>query len=320
MRGIGERELHLGNADDDAADDVDEGDQEAGDGIAAHEFGGTVHGAEEGRFVFQVAAALARLALVDEAGRQVRVDRHLLAGHGIEGEARGDFGDTARALGDDDEIDDHQNGKDDEADDEIAPHDEIAERLDDAAGGIRALMAIGQDQPRRGKVQRQPQHGRDQQNGRKGGEFQRRLDEQRRHQDQHGKDDRDGEENIQHEGRHRQDQHDEDRDDAEGQRDIAPAQHRDHGRQATAQAAATKTQTAHRAAGSRRHRSVACRRRHARCGRVAHGGIRLLESRARARGSVGRICRVYGYRMVNTGPANRMRDHQRQRQIAPIAP
>ena len=95
-------------------------------------------------------------------------------------EAGGDFGDAARTLGDDDEVHDHQDREHDNADDEITAHHEIAEGLDDVAGGRRALMAVRQDQPGRGHVQRQPQHGRDQQHGRERGEFQRRLDEQRR--------------------------------------------------------------------------------------------------------------------------------------------
>src|SRR5882672_5308755 len=70
------------------------------------------------------------LGLVDHAGRQVGVDRHLLAAHRVEVEAGGDFGDTAGALGDDDEIHDHQDHEDDDADDEIAAHHEIAEGLD----------------------------------------------------------------------------------------------------------------------------------------------------------------------------------------------
>ena len=41
-------------------------------------------------------------------GREVGVDRHLLAGDGIEGEAGADLGDARRALGDDQEIDRHQ--------------------------------------------------------------------------------------------------------------------------------------------------------------------------------------------------------------------
>ena len=108
----------------------------------------------------------ARLLLVDQAGGEVGVDRHLLARHGVEVEARGDFGDAAGALGDDDEVHDHQDGEHDDADDEIAAHHEIAERLDDVAGGGGALVAVRQDQARRGEVERQPQHGRDQQHGR----------------------------------------------------------------------------------------------------------------------------------------------------------
>ena len=55
--GIAEAHALLGDADDDAADDVDEDDQQAGDGVAAHEFRGAVHGAEEAAFVFQLLAA-----------------------------------------------------------------------------------------------------------------------------------------------------------------------------------------------------------------------------------------------------------------------
>src|ERR1700688_2942474 len=94
---------------------------------------------------------------------RISVDRHLLAGHGVQVEPGGDFGDAAGALGDDHEIHDHQDCEHDDADDEIAAHDEAAERLDDMAGGGRALVAAGENEPGRGEVERQPQHGRDQQ-------------------------------------------------------------------------------------------------------------------------------------------------------------
>ena len=161
-RGVGEAHALLGDADDDAADDVDEDDEQAGDRVAAHEFRGAVHGAEEAAFVLQLLAALLGGRLVDQAGGQVGVDRHLLAGHGVEVEAGGDFRDAARTLGDDDEVHDHQDREHDDADDEIAAHHEIAEGLDDVAGGRGALMPVRQDQPGRGQVERQPQHGRDQ--------------------------------------------------------------------------------------------------------------------------------------------------------------
>jgi len=106
--GFGEADALLGDADDHAADDVDEHHQQPGDGIAADEFGGAVHGAEERGLILELLAPPARLLFVDQAGREVGVDRHLLARHGVEVEARRDFGDAPRAFGDHHEIDDHQ--------------------------------------------------------------------------------------------------------------------------------------------------------------------------------------------------------------------
>ena len=136
------------------------------------------------------------VGLVDQAGGEIGVDRHLLAGHGIEREPRRDLGDAAGALGDDDEIDDHQDGEDDDADDEVALHDEAAEGLDHPAGGVRALVPMRQNQPCRGQVQGQPEHRRDQQHRRKGAEIQRLLDEQRGHQDQDRERDREREQQV----------------------------------------------------------------------------------------------------------------------------
>src|ERR1700726_1376699 len=225
MGGVGEAQILLQDADDHAADDVDQNHQQAGNGIAADEFRGAVHGAEEAGFVFQVLAPPPRFLLFDHAGGEIGVDRHLLAGHGVQVEPGGDFGDAARALGDDHEIHDHQDREHDDADDEIAAHDEAAEGLDDMAGGGGALVAAGENEPGRGEVERQPQHGRDQQHGREGGEFQRRLDEQRRHQDQHRERDRDGEREVEQQRRQRQNEDDQNRHHGDGQPDAAPADH-----------------------------------------------------------------------------------------------
>ena len=54
-------------------------------------------------------------------------------------------------------------------------HHEVAEGLDDVAGGGGAFVAVGEDQAGRGEVEREPQHGRDQQHGREGGELERRA-------------------------------------------------------------------------------------------------------------------------------------------------
>src|SRR6185437_5304913 len=223
-RGFAEAEALLGHADDDSADDVDEDDQQAGDGVAAHEFRGAVHRAEKAAFVFQRLAALLGRLLVDQSRREIGVDRHLLARHGVEMEARRDLGDAPGALGDDDEIDDHENGEDDNSNDEIAAHHEVAESLDDVAGSVGALMAVRQDQPGGGEVERQPQHRRDQEDGRERGEFQRRLDEQRCHQDQDRERDRDRQEQVEHHRGQRQDQYHQDGEDAERQREIAALQ------------------------------------------------------------------------------------------------
>src|SRR6185437_13067226 len=223
-RGVAEAEALLGHADNDSADDVDEDDEQPGDRVAADEFRGAVHGAEEAAFVFQRLAALLGDFLVDQPGGEIGVDRHLLAGHGVEVEAGSYFGDAAGALGDDDEIHDHENRENDNADDEIAAHHEIAERLDDVAGSIGTLVAARQDQPRGGKVERKPQHRRDQKDGRERREFQRRLDEQGRHQDQDRQRDRDRQKKVENDRGQRQDQHDQNGEDAERQRDIAAPQ------------------------------------------------------------------------------------------------
>jgi hypothetical protein len=120
-------------------------------------------------------AALARLVLVDQAGVQVGVDRHLLARHRVEGEARADLGDAAGALGDDDEVDHHQDDEHDDADRVVAADQEVAEGLDHLARRVRAGMALQQHDAGRGHVERQPQQRRDQQHRREHREVERLL-------------------------------------------------------------------------------------------------------------------------------------------------
>ena len=81
---------------------------------------------------------------IDRAGAQLGVDRHLLAGHRVEREPRGDLGDTLGAARDDDQLDQRDHREHDEPDDEVLGDDRAAERAHDAAG-----IGIGQDQPRR---------------------------------------------------------------------------------------------------------------------------------------------------------------------------
>ena len=156
----------LPDADDQAADQVDEQDQHRGDRVAAHELAGAVHRAEEIRLAADLLTPACRLFLVDEPGVEIGVDRHLLARHPVEHEARRDLGDAPGALGDDDEIDDDEDREDRDADRVIAADDKGAERFDDPPGGVGALIAVQQDDPRRRDVERQPQQRRHQEQGR----------------------------------------------------------------------------------------------------------------------------------------------------------
>ena len=212
-----------GHANDDAAENVDREDDQAGDGVAADEFRGAVHRAEEGALFLELAPARLRHLLVDQAGREIGVDRHLLAGDGVEGEARADFGDAGRALGDDEEVDRHQDQKDDDADEEIAAHDEAGEAADDVAGRGRPLSPVRQNEAGGRDVEGESEDRRDQQHRREGGEFERLLDPQADHQDQHGKGDRQRQAEVDHRRRDGQEEEAEDEDDADGEADVLAA-------------------------------------------------------------------------------------------------
>ena len=221
---ISERQVMRNDPDQDSADGVDEDDDQARHRVAAHELGRTVHGPEEGRLLLQFLPSQLGLVLGDEARRQVGIDRHLLARHGIKGEAGRDLGDPCRALGDNHEVHHQDDGEDDHPDDEVAPHHQLTEGSDHLTGRIVALVAVGQHQPRRGQVQAEAKQGRDQQNGREDGEVQRPLHHQRRHQDQHGRDKAEREQQVQQEFGHRQDEQQDDADDADCHADLAAQQ------------------------------------------------------------------------------------------------
>ena len=166
-------------------------------------------------------AAAARLLLVDEAGREVGVDRHLLAGHRIQAEPRGDLGDAAGPLGDDHEVHHQQDGEDDQADQTSPPirKPPNAATTWPAASGpslpcdrIRRVTATFSD--RRSSVVSSS-------SVREGGKVERPVEEQRDHQDQHRRGDRERQAEVQQQGRQRQYQDGQQRDHAEGEADIA---------------------------------------------------------------------------------------------------
>ena len=204
---VGERHAVLGGADDRAAEQIDEYDQDAGDGVAPHELAGAVHGAVEVGLLAHLLTADDGLRLGDDAGIQIGVDRHLPARHRVQGEARAHFRDPAGALGDHHEIDDHEHHEHDHAYRVIAAHDELAERGDDMARRVRAGMAVDQHDAGRGDVEPQAQQGRAQQHRRKGGEFQRPPHIDHGQQDHERQGDVESEEDIEQECRQRQHHH-----------------------------------------------------------------------------------------------------------------
>ena len=205
-----------GHADDEAADDGDEQDQQASHRVAANELAGTVHRPEEVGLFTHLGTPLARLVLVDQAGVEIGVDRHLLARHRVQREARADLGNALGTLGDDDEVDDDQDRKHDQADREVVADQHVAEGLDHLAGGARAVVAAHQHHARRCHVQRQAHQRGHQQHRRQRREVQR-LDHLRRHHHHHQRHrDVQREQQVQRQRRqrqhhHRQHQHDEGR-------------------------------------------------------------------------------------------------------------
>ena len=158
---------------------IDESDDQPGHGIAAYELAGAIHGSVEFGLLGQLPAAAQRLLVIDQPLVQIGIDAHLLAGHGIEGESRGDFGDTAGALGDHHEIDDHQDAEDDQSDHVVSADDKIAERLDDPAA-----KRVQQNLARRRHVQGEPEQRHQQQDRREGREFKGILELNDEHDDE----------------------------------------------------------------------------------------------------------------------------------------
>ena len=173
IRRLARRQAVLQHADGEAADDADDQDQDAGDGVAAHELRRAVHRAEEVGFFRHFEAAAAGFLLVDVAGAQVGVDRHLLARHRVEREAGRNLGDALRAFRNHDEIDHHQDREHDQADREVAADQEVAEGLDHRARRARAGMAFEQHHAGRSHVERQAHQRGQQQHAREGGEVER---------------------------------------------------------------------------------------------------------------------------------------------------
>ncbi len=137
--------MHYGS-NHNAPDNIHEYYQQASNRIAAHKFGRTIHGPVKGTFRFQLLTAIFGFLFGDHTCRQVTINGHLLARHGVQSKAGGNLGDPARTLCDNNEVHDHQNGEHDRPDDVAAADDEGAEGLNNSACSIAACMAILQNQ------------------------------------------------------------------------------------------------------------------------------------------------------------------------------
>ena len=203
----------LHQTDGQPADNVDQHDHDAGNRIAPDKLGGTVHRAKEVGFVGNLRPASFGVFFANQAGVQVGVNRHLLAWHGVQGEACAHFGNPTGALGDHQKVDDGQDDEHHDTDGVIAADQEVGECLNHLAGSIRAVMPVEQDGPAGRHVQRQSQQGGHQQHGWKRRELQRLagIQPDHQHDDRHGN--IEGKENVQQHRRQRQDHHPQNHDD-----------------------------------------------------------------------------------------------------------
>jgi hypothetical protein len=139
---INSTEVVLQDADGEAAKDVNQQDQNAGDCIATDKLGCTVHRAEELGFFANFGAAALGFFFVNESGVQICIHGHLLSGHGIQGKPCRHFGNPFGAFGDHHKVDHHQDGKHDQAHCEIATDQKMTKGLNHCAGRTGAGMSF----------------------------------------------------------------------------------------------------------------------------------------------------------------------------------
>ena len=165
-------------------DEVQQSNQQTGNGVALDELRRTIQRTEEGRFLLVALAPFLGGLVIDGTCRHIGVNGELLAGHSVQGKTGTHLGHPGGALGDHHEVNDQKYPKDHQAEEHTAAHDELSKPFDDVTSRIGAGVALTDDQLGGGDVQRQAQHQRGQKNRREGGEIQRPFDEQRDGEDQ----------------------------------------------------------------------------------------------------------------------------------------
>ncbi len=146
------RNSELQHPNDKAVGDIDDDDDDSGDGVALHKLAGALHGAVEVRLRLNLLAPALRLFVIDDARVEVGIDGDLFSRHSVEGEPRRNLGDASRAVGDHYELDNHQDQENHHAHDVVPADHEIAEGSDDLA-----RLRVEQNETRRKNVESQPE-------------------------------------------------------------------------------------------------------------------------------------------------------------------
>ncbi len=139
---IGKGHVVLHHTHRETANDVDDQNHDAGHGIATHKLAGTVHGTKELRFLTDFCTPLAGFVFSDQAGIQIRINCHLLAGHGIQCETRRHFSNSASTFGDYDKVDQHQNDEHHNTNCKVAADQEVTKCFNHFACGIGAFVTM----------------------------------------------------------------------------------------------------------------------------------------------------------------------------------
>ncbi len=125
------RHAKLEHANDQATENIDEGNHDAGNRIPLDKFTRTIHSSVEVRFPLQISSPSSCLYVIDKTGIEIGIHRHLLAGHGIKRKTGRNLRHTPRTIGDDHKLNDRNDNENYQAHHIIAANDKGAKGADD---------------------------------------------------------------------------------------------------------------------------------------------------------------------------------------------
>ena len=107
MQRLHRRQIPLHHTDDKAAGNIDDDDNNSGDGVPFHELRCTVHRPVEIRLPLDFPPSECRFCISDRSLIEIRIDGHLFTGHSVQREAGRDLRHAFRTFGDDNELNDN---------------------------------------------------------------------------------------------------------------------------------------------------------------------------------------------------------------------